>query len=276
MASALRDKVILHLNLRGLSPATHTSYLHAMEELARFYMRPLDVLTCVEVQQFLNVLITVRKRAWSTVNVYFSAYRFLYNQVLGRNETEFSIPPRGRSGTRPGVLSREEVERLLNAPQDLKSRALLYMTYGSGLRVSEVVKVQPDHIDRGRMLLRIEQGKGHKDRYSILSARALKLLEEYWRQDGPMKYFFVGNHPPKPMSSSSALNIYNRAIKRSGVRRVGGIHVLRHCFATHLLEAGTAIHIVQKWMGHSSFQTTVRYAHMTKEFMCIAKSPLDI
>jgi site-specific recombinase XerD len=144
MASALREQVILQLNLRGLSPATHTSYLHAMEEMARYFMRPLETLTCAEVQEFLNELIAVRKLAWSTVNVYFSAYRFLYNQVLERDSKEFSIPPRGRSGTRPGVLSREEVVQLLNAPQKLKDRALLSMVYGSGLRVSIAANISHD------------------------------------------------------------------------------------------------------------------------------------
>jgi site-specific recombinase XerD len=141
--SPLRESVELEMRLRGFSPRTHESYIHALEELARFYWRPLETLLCSEVQAFLDHLITVRKLAWSTINVYFSACRFLYEQVLKRPAKEFSIPPRGRSGKRPGVLSPEEVERLISAPCHLKHRALLTMTYGSGLRVSEVVNVQP-------------------------------------------------------------------------------------------------------------------------------------
>ena len=136
-----------------------------MEQLWAFYERALERLSCEEVQRFLDEIIRVRQLAWATVNVYFSAYRFLYEQVLKRAPHEFSIPPRGRSGTRPGVLNRAEVERLIEAPRNLKHRALLAMTYGSGLRVSEAVRVCIRDIDRGRMMLRDEQGKGHQDRY---------------------------------------------------------------------------------------------------------------
>jgi hypothetical protein len=122
MASALRESVELEMRLRGFSPRTHESYIHALKELARFYWRPLETLLCDEVQAFLDHLITVRKLAWSTINVYFSAYRFLYEQVLKRSAKEFSIPPRGRSGTRPGILSPEEVERLVRAPANPTSR----------------------------------------------------------------------------------------------------------------------------------------------------------
>jgi integrase len=151
----LRESVLLEMRLRGFSPRTHESYIHALKELARFYLRPLETLACAEVQAFLDHLITVRKLAWATINVYFSAFRFLYTQVLKRNALHFSIPPRGRSRTRPGILSREETFKLIEAPPNLKHRALLSMVYGSGLRVSEVVSVQPVHVDRGRMMLKV-------------------------------------------------------------------------------------------------------------------------
>ena len=179
--SPLQEAVRLQMRLRGFSPKTVESYIHAMEQLWAFYRRPLETLDCTAVQQFLDEIIRVRQLAWATVNVYFSAYRFLYEQVLHRSPREFSIPPRGRSGPRPGILSREEVGRLLEAPRNLKHRALLSMAYGSGLRVSEVVRVRIRDLDRGRMMLRVEQGKGHKDRYTVLSVQALGLLEELWR-----------------------------------------------------------------------------------------------
>jgi integrase/recombinase XerD len=166
--SVLREAVCLQMRLRGFSPRTHESYLHALEQLWAFYERPLERLSCQEVQRFLDEVITVRKLAWATVNVYFSACRFLYEQVLKRPAREFSIPRRGRSGKRPGVLSRQEVERLIAAPRNVKHRALLAMTYGSGLRVSEAVQVAPRHIDRGRLMLFVT-GKGHKDRYTVLT-----------------------------------------------------------------------------------------------------------
>ena len=192
--SRLREAVCLEMRLRGFSPRTHESYLHALEQLWAFYRRRLDRLTCQEVQRFLDETITVRKLAWATVNVYFSAYRFLYEQILKRNPHEFSIPPRGRSRTRPKILSRDEVRRLLDAPRALKHRALLSMVYGSGLRVSEVVNVQPVHVDRGRMMLFVT-GKGHKDRYTLLARHTLELLEAHWRANRPESYFFEVGRP---------------------------------------------------------------------------------
>ena len=263
------------MRLRGFAAKTVEAYIYALKELCRYYLRPLDTLSCAEVQRFLDEIITVRKLAWATVNVYFSAYRFLYEQVLKRSPREFSIPPRGRSGKRPGVLSREEVERLIDAPRNVKHRALLAMAYGSGLRVSEVVRVKIADIDRGRMMLRVEQGKGHKDRYTVLSSRALKLLEDVWRQERPAEYFFAPHCGDRPVCVGTAQAVYYAALRTSGVRRVGGIHVLRHCFATHLMEAGVDIYTIKRWMGHTALVTTGRYMHVTAEHLATIKSPLD-
>jgi site-specific recombinase XerD len=274
--SALREAVLLQMRLRGFAAKTVEAYIHALEGLARFYRRPLETLSCEEVQRFLDEVITVRKLAWATVNVYFSAYRFLYEQVLKRPDRQFSIPRRGRSGKRPGVLNRQEVERLIETPRNVKHRALLGMTYGSGLRVSEVVRVKLADIDRGRMMLRVEQGKGHKDRYTVLSSRALKLLEELWRVYRPAEFFFTGQDGIRPICDGTAQAVYYAALRTSGVRRVGGIHVLRHCFATHAMEAGTDIYTIRRWMGHTSLVTTGRYMHVTAEHLATIRSPLDM
>lgn len=271
----LREAVLLEMRLRGLSPRTNESYIHALEELAGYYWRPLESLTCGEVQDFLDHLITGRKLAWSTVNVYFSAFRFLYEQVLGRPKKEFSIPRRGRSGKRPGILSKDEVKRLIDAPRRIKHRTLLAVVYGCGLRVSEAVRVRPRHIDRGRGMLFVECGKGRKDRYTILPDRALEMLGEHWRENGPFEYFFYGCDKSRPMAVGTAQSVYRQALERSGVRRVGGIHVLRHCFATHLMEAGADIYTIRRWMGHSRLSTTGRYMHVTAEMIRKTTSPLD-
>ena len=273
--SVLREAVLLQMRLRGFAVKTVEAYIYAMEQLCRFYRRPLEVLNCEEVQRFLDEIITVRKLAWATVNVYFSAYRFLYEQVLKRSAHEFSIPRRGRSGKRPGVLNREEVERLIDAPHARKHRALLAMAYGSGLRVSEVVRVRIKDVDRGRMRLFVGDGKGHKDRYTVLSARALSLLEDLWRATHPTEYFFTRAHGDQPLNDCTAQAVYYAALRTSGVRRVGGIHVLRHCFATHLMESGVDIYTINRWLGHTSLVTTGRYMHVTAEHLATVKSPLD-
>jgi len=274
--SPLREAVLLQMRLRGFSPQTVESYIHAMEELARFYQRALDTLSCRQVQWFLDRLIRIRKLAWATINVYFSAYRFLYEQTLKRPIHQFSIPPRGRSGTRPGILSNDEVLRVIEAPRQLKHRALLTMTYGSGLRVSEAVRIRICDIDRGRMSVFVEGGKGHKDRYTILSQRALQLLEDLWRTEHPPEYFFFGRQKDQPMAVGTAQAIYYQALTRSGVRKVGGIHVLRHCFATHLMEAKVDIYTIKRWMGHRALATTGRYMHVTSEHLRKIVSPLDM
>jgi len=273
--SALREAVLLQMRLRGFATKTVDAYIHAMEELWKYYRRPLDRLTCGDVQRFLDEIITVRNLAWATVNVYFSAYRFLYTQVLKQPDHQFSIPRRGRSGTRPGILNRAEIERLLAAPRNLKHRALLALTYSSGLRVSEAVRVSIADIDRGRMMLRIVQGKGHKDRYTVLSKRALGLLEDLWRRDRPTEFFFTSRDELSPICAGTAQAVYYAALRVSGVRRVGGIHVLRHCFATHLMEAGVDIYTIKRWMGHRALVTTGRYMHVTAEHLAKVKSPLD-
>ena len=249
--SALREAVLLQMRLRGFATNTVDAYIHAMEQLWAFFERPLERLSCEEVQRFLDEIITVRKLAWATVNVYFSAYRFLYEQVLKRPAHEFSIPPRGRSGKRPGVLSRQEVERLIAAPRNLKHRALLAMTYGSGLRVSEVVRVS---IAR--------RGSRADDAARRSRARATRTATRSSRAGAEAAGGTLARGTGRRSSSSRARTasgrsamataqaVYYAALRRSGVRRVGGIHVLRHCFATHLMEAGVDIYTIKRWMGH--------------------------
>lgn len=262
------------MRLRGFSPRTHESYIHALKELARFYWLPLDTLDCGQIQRFLDYLISERKLAHSTINVYFSAFRFLYEQILNWPKKRFTIPRRSRSQKRPGILSREETMRLIEAPPNLKHRALLSMVYGSGLRVAEVVNVRPVHVDRGRLMLKVT-GKGNKDRYTLLAEHTLELLDQHVRANQPESYFFFGRDKARPMAIGTAQAIYYQALERSGVRKVGGIHVLRHCFASHALEDGNDVFDIKNWMGHSSLKTTGRYFHLVPGSMRNIITPLD-
>jgi integrase/recombinase XerD len=173
------------------------------------------------------------------------------------------------------LLSRDEVSRILRATNNLKHQALLAIIYGSGLRVSEAVRLRAEHIESKRMLLRIEQSKGRKDRYTILSKNCLELLREYWRTYQPGKWLFFTKDKNRPMPSETAQKIYHLAKNKAGVTRGRGIHTLRHCFATHALEQGVQLFILKRWLGHVSIKTTCIYLHASPEMLQNVSSPLD-
>ena len=173
------------------------------------------------------------------------------------------------------ALSQEEVERILNACSNLKHYTLLLTVYSAGLRVSEVVKLQPIHIERSRKMIRIEQGKGRKDRYTVLSATLLKTLENYWQTYRPGRWIFPGKTRDRHITIDSAQQIYYKAKLKAGVERGKGIHTLRHSFATHLLEQGTRTYVLQQMLGHKSIRTTAKYLHISNEAISQVVSPAD-
>lgn len=274
---ALRERFEQYMRLRGFAEKTQKSYRHAMIDLVRAYRVSPDQLTNDQIQVHLDRLIRERRAAWSTANVYFSAYRCFYHEVLRRKETEFFLPPRGRSRKRPFVPDRESVRRILESAFNLKQRALLTLVYGSGLRVSEVVKLKPHHIESApdRMLVRVEQGKGHKDRYTILSHQSLELLRTYWLQYHPKEWLFPRYDQTRHIAIGSAQGAYKKACQRAGLKNARGIHSLRHAFATHLLEQGTDIFLIKRCLGHTSLVTTAGYCHVSAERLCQVRSPAD-
>jgi site-specific recombinase XerD len=164
---------------------------------------------------------------------------------------------------------------LIDAANDVRHRALLMITYGSGLRVSETVHLKPHHIESDRMLVRIEQAKGRKDRYTLLSQKALDELRIYWKVRRPEKWLFYGRDKAQPMDVTTAQKIYYRTKKAAGITKGKGIHTLRHCFATHLLEQGIDVYLIKGFLGHLSLQTTLVYLHVLPDRLADVKSPLD-
>jgi site-specific recombinase XerD len=215
-----------------------------------------------------------RKYAWSSCNVVFCGIKMFYEKILDR-DTSSVIPPRPRQKQLPIVLSQKEVLKLIDSCKNLKHRTLLLCAYSAGLRVSEIVALQPVHIESNRMMIRIDQGKGRKDRYTILSEHFLSELKMYWRKYRPEKYLFFGADKAKPMAIGTAQKIYYQAKKRAGITRGRGIHTLRHCFATHLMEQGVQIYVIKKMMGHVSLSTTAGYIHVSNELLSTIQSPLD-
>lgn len=275
---ALRDQFLQYMRLKGFADRTIESYEGALVELTRAYGVAPDTLSIAQIQAHLDHLIRVRKLAWSTVNVRVSAFRCFYGEMLKRSATEFSLPPRGRARKRPRVLNRQSVRQILEAPRNLKHRALLALVYGSGLRVSEVVCLKPRQIESApdRMMVRVEQGKGRKDRYTLLSRYSLELLRAYWRKYRPTEWLFFGFDPTRPLAIGSAQVIYYQACKAAGLRDHPGIHGLRHAFATHLLEQGTDLLVIKQCLGHSSLSTTAQYCHLTAEHLLKVRSPADV
>lgn len=272
----LRQKMLDDMKLRRLAPKTQDAYVDAVAGLARYYNQSPDLLGKEEIQRYLLHLMDERHLAWSTCNVAVAAMRFFYTQTLGLDSFTLGIPPMKSQKKLPEILSEEEVERLFKCAAGLKDKVVLMTTYAAGLRVSEVVNLQLGDIDSKRMLLRVRQSKGNKDRYTVLSDRLLVELRLYWRQYRPVFWLFYGKQSGGQLSVGTAQTMYYRAKERAGISKKGGIHTLRHCFATHLLEAGVDLRTIQSMMGHTSIVTTMGYLRVTRKKLQATRSPLDL
>jgi len=263
--------------IRGLAHRTRESYVESVANLAKFYGRGPDLISEAEVQRYLLHLLEERRLAHSSCNVVVSALEFFYRTTLKRRETEFCLPRPKVPAKLPQILSREEVAALIEKTTNLKHRALLMATYGGGLRLLEVCHLKLADIDSKRMTLRVEQGKGAKDRYTLLSPRLLVELRRYWCVYRPKLWLFPSpRDPEQPHSAHTAHRIFHAAKDRAGITKAGGIHALRHAFATHLLEAGVDVHTIQRLMGHGSLSTTARYFHLAQKHLSATASPLEL
>jgi len=271
----LRTRMEQDLIVRGRSEHTRRAYVRVLTDLARYYRRSPDQLSADEVQRYMRYLIEERKLASASCCQAAGALRFFYEVTLGRERSQFCIPIPKRARRLPQVLSREEVKRLIESVHNLKHRVLLMTTYSAGLRVSEVARLRVCDIDSQRMVIRIEQGKGNKDRYTLLSPLLLAELRRYYRVYRPTEWMFAQRRRNAAMDRASVLHVYYAAKRRAGIRKRGGIHVLRHSFATHLLESGTDLVTIQRLLGHAHVETTSHYLHLTRQVMAERASPLE-
>ena len=272
----LRRRMDEDMMVRGMADRTRESYLWAVTGLAKFYRRSPDQISDEEVQAYLLHLIRDRKRSWNTCHIVVHGLRFFYHTTLKRDRTTFSIPTPRQSGKLPAILSRAEVQRLIAHATTPKYRAMLMTTYAAGLRLTEVLHLRVHHIDSARMSTRVEQGKGGKDRDTLLPPRLLEALRAYWTVYCPTGWLFPGKDPTRPMHPSSVQKAYHTAKRRAGLTKPGGIHALRHAFATHLLEAGVDVHTIQRLLGHRSITTTMRYWHLTHASLTTQAARLDL
>jgi site-specific recombinase XerD len=263
--------------VRNLSVRTRESYIASVRGIAKHYKRSPDTLTEDEVQRYLLHLINERKLAWSSVNVTVSALKFLFHVTLKRKAAEFAVPGPHQPQKLPQILSREEVMRVIDAAANPKHRAILLTIYAAGLRLSEVRRLKVSDIDSERMTLRIEQAKGAKDRYALLSPKLLKELRLYWAAYRPKDWLFASTRDPQlPLADITVQRIFYRARDRAGITKRCGIHGLRHAFATHMLEGGVNVHMIQRLMGHRDLGTTTRYFHVARQHLANTPSPLEL
>jgi integrase/recombinase XerD len=275
--SQLREKFNQYMIIRRLSANTQDSYIFAVAGLAKYYNKSPDILTKKQIHAYFLHCIEKKQLAWQTCNVILSAFSCFFKGFLSWDDIQLSLPPRPRDHQLPRVLSVGQVKKLLQSTDNLKHQALLMAVYCAGLRVSEVVSLQPHHIESDRMMIRVEQGKGRKDRYTILTCDLLEKLKVYWKQYQPEKWLFPGRDPQEPMARASALHVFNHVMKRAGLKipKGQGIHTLRHCFATHLLEQGVDLFTLKTLLGHTSIETTSKYLHVASPGKKILiKSPL--
>jgi len=278
--SKLRQQLIQELVLRGYSPRTQEAYVSAVYELAKFYHCSPDQLSDQQIKDYLFFLAEGRKLAASSRNQATSALRFFYATVLGRPVDQVvRVLPRVRQEVRrPQVFAIVELEQLftVGCPHP-RHRAFLMTVYGAGLRLNEACHLQPGHLESARQQIRVVQGKGKKDRYTLLSPRLLEELRSYWRCCRPKEWLFGSSRDPhKPMIDTTGQRIFYAAVKRAKLPDKGGIHSLRHSFATHLLEAGVEITVVQRLLGHSSLSTTATYLHVRQERLAQIAGPLQL
>jgi integrase/recombinase XerD len=262
----LRAKMIEAMQMHGYSPRTHESYLAAVRGLAKYTRRAPDRLAAEDVQRYFVHLVVERQLAPASVRLAYNGIRFLYLKVLDWPALDLELTLPKKPQKIPQLLTRQEVARIVAACRDLRYWTMLLLCYGCGLRLSELVAVKIADIDGERSLLRITLGKGAKDRLVPLSPTLLGDLRGYWRRYRPRGYLFPGQQAGQPLSPTAIQRVFKRAKAVAGVTKAGGIHGLRHAFATHQLEAGLPVHRLQRLLGHSNLHSTLRYIHWVPSY----------
>jgi integrase/recombinase XerD len=272
--SPLRQRMIEDMTIRNLSRATQQSYLYAVARFSRHFNHSPNRLGMEEVRAY-QLHLVAQKYSWSHINQIACALRFFYGITLGNKEA-FERIVNGREPEKlPPVLSPEEITRFLEAIVGFRNRVALTTSYAAGLRIGEVARLKVDAIDSRRMLIHVVNGKGGKDRYAMLSPRLLEILRAYWRRARPSLWLFPGQEPGGHVSTGALQDACRRARRRAKIAKPVTAHSLRHSFATHLLEGGTDIRIIQVLLGHVDLSSTSRYAQVATNLIASTPSPLD-
>ena len=273
--TALRQRMLEDMRIRNFAPSTQRTYIDAVAKFAKHFDRPPDQIGPEEIRGYQIYLKDEKQVGWGRFNTIISGLRFFYRTTLSKDWRMELIPFPQREKKLPVVLSVEEVARFLAAIPSLRQRAMLVTAYATGMRVSEVAHLQVEDIDSQRMVIRIRQSKGHKDRYTLLSPRLLDLLRTYWKAAHPTTWLFPGRDGQSPVSRRGISWMCEQARHAAGLSKSATVRSLRHSFATHLLERGTDIRTIQLLMGHASLRTTALYLHVASTRINSTPSPLD-
>lgn len=272
----LGQTMLRDMKIRNFSPKPQRAYIDAVAGLVRYYSKSPETINNDEIQSYVLYLMEDRKLAWSSCNVVIAVLRFFYTNTLNHHPLSFALPPRKKETHLPEILSVAEVKRLFESTRNMKHRTMLMTAYAAGLRLSELVNLQVRDIDSTRMMIMVRNGKGKKDRYTILSQRLLDELRTYWKQYRPASILFPGKEPHRPMAKASVQKMYYKAKQNAKIRKKGGIHMLRHCFGTHLYEGGEDIRTIQALLGHSCIKSTMIYTKVSQKKLRSVKSPFDL
>lgn len=271
----MRDRMVKEMKLRGLSPRTERCYLQAIHNFVRYYKRPAEQMGSMEARAYVLHLIEEKKLGPSSIVQAVCALRFFYCKVLRRSFSLDDLPYQKRKRCLPQTLSEKQVAALLVAEPNLKHRVILMTLYSGGLRLQEAIQLRPLDIDGVGMRIRIRAGKGGKERYVMLSSTLLVALREYFKSYRPEKWLFYGQTKEEPIHPRSVQRVIGKAAEAAGIRQRVTAHVLRHSFATHLLDRGTNLRYIQELLGHSSIKTTMIYIHVSRRSLTEVVSPLD-
>lgn len=272
----LYEQMKMDLELKNYSPRTRSCYLGSMKSFVLYFGRWPDTMGEDEIRQYLHYLMKDKKASQSAINQTYSALKFFYQTTLQREWNALKIPRIKTSKKLPVVLSKQEVWSIFSATANLKYRALLMTIYSGGLRISEAAHLKVSDIDSKRMMIRIRQGKGMKDRYTLLGRRSLDILRLYWRAYRPGDWLFPGRSSQTPISVTSIQKMFRKALEKAGIKKEATVHTLRHSFATHLLEAGNDLYHIQRLLGHTTAKTTSVYLHVTRKDLARIVSPIDL
>jgi integrase/recombinase XerD len=272
--SPLRRRMIEDMRVRNMSPATQQSYISGVLKFSRYFGKSPDQLGLEDVRSFQIHLVSMGI-SWPGLNQIVCALRFFYGVTLGRTEVPERIPYAREPQKLPVVLSADEVVRFLQSVSGLKSRAALTTAYAAGLRAAEVAALRVADIDSARGVIIVRHGKGGKERNAMLSSQLLGILRTYWRLARPKTFLFPGRDPDHPIHPAALHVACRAAAEESGLDKRVTMHALRHSFATHLLESGTDIRIIQVLLGHERLSTTARYTRVSASLIAATASPLD-